>query len=71
MELCNNLEDCLERCKSFKFHRYFVSMIYQRLGVLESEYHFGFEFNKGLDYSGVLESLGKLRESLIELKSKP
>ena len=46
-------------------------MINERLAVLESEYHASYEENRIKDYSGVVESLQNITDSLTVLRNLP
>ncbi|KAL4468689.1 hypothetical protein ABPG74_005192 [Tetrahymena malaccensis] len=71
MDLRQKLQMAINTCEQYQFKRYFIQMIYQRLGVLETEYHCSFEENKNKDYSEVIGSLTKMINALQILRNHP
>ncbi|KAL4500557.1 hypothetical protein ABPG72_002981 [Tetrahymena utriculariae] len=71
MDLKQKLQMAINTCESYQFKRYFIQMIYQRLGVLEREYHFTLEENKNKDYSEAIGSLTKMIDALQVLRNHP
>ncbi|EAR90416.2 FHA domain protein (macronuclear) [Tetrahymena thermophila SB210] len=71
MDIREKFKMAIKTCKSYQFKRYFIQMIYQRLWVLESEYHCSYEENKNKDYSEVIGSLQKMINALQVLRNHP
>lgn len=71
MDIRQKLQLAISICEQFQFKRYFIQLIYQRLGVLEKEYHCAYEENKNKDYSEVIESLSKMMDTLQILRNRP